>query len=840
MLSYRKLALAGASLISLATPAFAAEAASDESADNAPIIVEARRKDEDVQEVPQVVNAVTSQQLDKLNIREAKDITSLVPGLQLVPPPNGIGGVATMRGVNFDVNASGNNGTVEFYLNDAPMQTGVALQALFDVGQIEVLRGPQGTLRGRASPSGSITIATRRPTLDSVGVTVQGTVNDIGGVNGQVAFNIPIIKDVLAIRLAGLDERNDANRVHSLNSTENPFSRTYAGRVTALFRPVNDFEIEGSYTRMDRKAAIFSQVESANLATGGALATGSTLITPDQRLAVEDIPARIRQKYEIINVKAKWDIGPLRVNYVGNWRNTDTIAIAPNDVGNYYTSAFGGSASAVNDAFATGFATQPNFQNAAQQTDSLEHAQSHELRISSNERIFGMMDFVIGGMTYKSSPPFTLWAQTPLFLYFGGPFTVTPTTPFLAYNNALITQENSRTLERSLFGNVTLHFGDSTELSGGLRYINYQGHSEKYQTTAGRTGLTKVPLGVAVNDNFNPTIYSFSLKHKFNDNLMVYASTASSWRASAQTNGIIDRDDVYPYGTMAGLLHLAPETSKNYEIGVKSSWLDKKLTLNVTYYHQDFKNYFYSAPNIQVAQRTAIVTGTASQGSAGDTYTLATMSPALAVDVPVKVDGVEAEFGYRPNSHFSLSGSLSYSLGKIQNGMVPCNLKNADGSPITTASQLLTAAGGQQVGMCPSSARAGVDAPLSGNFQAEYNAPVGSMDAFVRTLVTFKGDAQNDPANPYDDIKAYATANLYLGIRAPNGAWEISAFGKNIFNTQRVLTRDANALTAAAQFLAYPTFSNLGGFPQPTAYRAITMTPPREFGVTAKFSLGSR
>ena len=55
--------------------------------------------------------------------------------------------------MNFDANASGNSGTIQFYFNAAPLSPGAVLQQMYDIGQIEGQRGPQGTLRGRASPS---------------------------------------------------------------------------------------------------------------------------------------------------------------------------------------------------------------------------------------------------------------------------------------------------------------------------------------------------------------------------------------------------------------------------------------------------------------------------------------------------------------------------------------------------------------------------------------------------------------------------------------------------------------------------------------------------------------
>lgn len=116
--------------------------ADEAEASNAEIIVQARRRDEASQNVPLVVNTVTSDSIAKLNIRRFEEVTNLVPGLALTANANGIGSSSSLRGTNHDVNVSGENGTIQYYLNDAPVQSGLVLQAMYDIGQIDVLRGP--------------------------------------------------------------------------------------------------------------------------------------------------------------------------------------------------------------------------------------------------------------------------------------------------------------------------------------------------------------------------------------------------------------------------------------------------------------------------------------------------------------------------------------------------------------------------------------------------------------------------------------------------------------------------------------------------------------------------
>ncbi len=211
-------------MASAATPALAQDNGENRRATATlqEIVVTARRRSETLQDVPIMVNAVTSEELNELNFRNLEDMESLVAGLTL--EPDAIGSNASLRGVRLETFASGNNPTVQFYLNDAPTVTNLAMQAIFDIEQVEVLRGPQGTLRGRAAPSGAITIATKKPELNHFGGFVDATATDEGGQNVRAALNVPLIDDMLAFRAAGVFEENEGSQIESINndaSTEN-------------------------------------------------------------------------------------------------------------------------------------------------------------------------------------------------------------------------------------------------------------------------------------------------------------------------------------------------------------------------------------------------------------------------------------------------------------------------------------------------------------------------------------------------------------------------------------------------------------------------------------------
>lgn len=833
MRTVRMLAAASVSLLAIASPAIAQDTAAKDSEQSGfatdEIVVEARRRDESVQDVPLVVQAVTSQDLADLNIREFKDIQTLVPGLSLSQSANGIGAQAAIRGVAFDVNASGNNGTIEFYMNDAHLSAGMLFQSMFDVQQIEVLRGPQGTLRGRASPSGSITVTTARPNLSEAGGYASGQINDIGGWNLNGAINVPILEDKLAIRIAGIVDENNDNRVHSIYNPTKPSSQMEGIRTSALFEPFDGLTLFGAYTSTKRDVTSFDQVESMNIVDPTAPASLVTIRAKD-RLAVQSVPRTYTQNFKIYNWAAEWRAFGQKLNYVGAVNKQKLQTFDPSDDG-----------AAFNQTFPLAV------RGAGQLTNTNSKEQFHEIRLSSDERVAGIFDYVVGYLYDKLDAPTNLIQQTPLFtgiLVPAANFVVTPAN-FQSIVNTPIVRSGS-SVEESFFGNINAHIGDATEISGGIRFISYKSN--------GQLIIDGVPVAAANEQvDLDHTIYSASIKHNFNDDFMAYASFGTSFRPGSTTNPILLRENTQPDATLSSFYFPNPEKSESYEIGIKTDWLDKRLRVNLTAFHQDFKNYAYSSRNV-------IYAGIDAQGA----QRVFTASPGLAVGVPAKVDGVEAEIAFQATPQWSLSTVLAYAKSKIKNGVIPCNDYNpVDGQPdrlpsAPTYAQVLAANGGAQISTCEVNYRAGTNAPFNATFQTEYNLPVSdSMDGYLRGLVTYYGKSQNDPANAVDDIKAYGTVNLFAGIRDPEGAWELGLYGKNVFDVLRVLNRTSNAsavsyqqlycttrdprLTAICGPLMAPGQTSItNGQTQVSTYRTININNPREFGVTFRVAFGSR
>ncbi|MFK4873536.1 TonB-dependent receptor [Novosphingobium sp. ZW T3_23] len=793
------------------------------------IIVEARRRGENLQDVPLVVNAVTSDQIDKLNIRDFRDITGVVPGLALVSNANGIGSSSSMRGVNHDVNVSGNNGTIQYYYNDAPVSSNLVLQAMYDIGQIEVLRGPQGTLRGKATPSGSITVGLRKPELSQPGANVSGSAGSASAKNLQAALNVPIISEKLGVRIAGLYDYNRGNRVRSINNDLDPFRRTRSIRASVLAEPTDFLKLGFIYQALQAEARQYDQMESTALFDPSSIPSSNAqnygTITLKDRLSVMARPRSVSQLFKFYGWDAEIDVLGQSLIYVGSRQTSQFHAITPADTANFFPSL------------------APN-----QETWTASRGTTHEIRLQNQARVAGMFDYVVGYFRNKGSSDTINYSPSVLRFYGRiAPGITFPLPVPPSVNNTSIYLPPAGETESSFFGNLTVHLGEATEIAGGLRRIKYVNDAEGLYigcTPATYAAGSCIQTPGTENDaRVNQTIYNATVRHRFSDDFMVYAATGSSWRPPVRAIG--DFSVSYSPNEIA---HTAfgSETSKSYELGFKSDWFDKSLLFNVTAYHQKFKNYPYRAGTgiyfVNVDATGALTRGQFNFISA----------------VPVTVNGIEGELSFRPSSRFNLSATLNYSKSMIGNALVACTdaLNNAtgtvgsDGLPdivVPTLAQLQAAYGGEHLAECPSTrGSATFLPPWSGSAQAEYALPLsGWADGYLRGLLAWRGKTRNDPDNPFDDVGSYGLLNLYAGLRDPNGSWELSFYGKNITNLTKLVSRDSSPLSTGTVdiLLGAPTFTTPVGTASSTftsRYTNVTVTPAREFGVNLRVAFGSR
>lgn len=798
------------------------------------IIVTARRKAELLQDVPQTVTAVTAAEIQNLNILTMQDITQVVSGLQIAG--GALGAAESVRGVTSNQTSQVPALTLGHYINDVPISNTVTFyQGLYDVGQVEVLKGPQGTTRGIATPGGAITLTTRRADLEEMGGFADVTVTNRSAHNTQAAIDFPIIAEKLAIRVAGLEDENEGNAVRSVNSPISPDSKTDSARVSVRFEPTDSIAANLMYEYLYRRDVALGSGVYGTGSPGGPDASpnynGPPIGMYDRKTAAT-VPSIGKTEINLLTGQLDWAFAGQKLSYVGSL--SDFALKTTGEDGN------GNSAEAN---------TLPNIRTGFFQHIT-DHASTHELRLSSDERVAGLFDYVVGA--YHSDESFGVVVNngpTVVLPGFFGPPGSTPspfTTNTRFAEDIFITVPSNRA-ETSFFGNLTTHLGDNLEVSAGTRHLhltNTASNSLSFlpgyaaaalpaaacagaggQFGATYAGVCDVPVpGFAfpsapgTSASNQAWIYDVSVSYHLTPDFMPYVHIGSSFLpggsvASGITNAANDP-------VLSGLETLQPEKSTSYEGGFKWSFLNHRARLNADYYHQVYKDFYYSSPF-----NTYYDTGVPGANRV--------QTHAFTSNVPAKIDGFDIELGMSVTEKWSVDGNFSYAKGRLA-GQIPCNSIGFNGIPdliVPPSDGSTFVAAGKRIALCPSNASTSTVPLWNLNLQSEYDVPVtGQVDAFIRGLFTLQPRNPNSSQNYV--VPAYDMLNLYLGVHDPSRHWEVDVFGKNITNTVKVLALGSNPIQPYLPGNTLPLFG-------PSGYTAVSLTPRREFGINVRYTFGA-
>lgn len=531
-------------------PAYGQAVPVDGDADHGEIVVTAEKRSANLLDVPVPVTAITSDTLVKENLVTLREFASRTPGLSVT----GYGATEiSIRGITSPANSSP---TVAITVDDAPFGTsswaGNKITPDFDpsdLQQIEVLRGPQGTLYGASSLGGLIKYVTRTPDTREFSVRVEGNVGiaegflqesgTIGALRGAV--NVPIAEDMLAVRASGFKRWDATYSVpyYSVATGELQGNRyrspeVHGGRAALYFRPFDALKLNLAHSRQ-----ISDSVTSTGVAT-----------PPDTLLRLAPQKGRWLEKSEVTQLRGELDLGPATLTSVSGW--TTMINDQNVDVGN----AFG---------FLLGFYPgSPAGTQVRLVDDSKTSKFAQEVRIASNGG--GRIDWLLGGFytTERSYVNVELFLQEP-----GGE------TEQVLFLGAPATYK-----EHAVFGSLTYHLSDRFDVQVGARYSkNKQEYLRSQEVGAAVTpifGASFVdPLAKSEDDAFT---WLVAPRFRINDDVMVYARVASGYRPGG------------PNTPAAPLATFAPDTVINYEAGLKGRFWDRKLTLDLSLFNIDWKD----------------------------------------------------------------------------------------------------------------------------------------------------------------------------------------------------------------------------------------------------------
>lgn len=545
----------------MASPAVLAAAATPALEE---IIVTSSKRDLSLQQFSgsaSVLDKETVQGLSSLS-----DIAQRVPGLATVDTGPRNPSALMIRGLRFDtINTGefvGDGATVASYFDNIPLQGYYAPPSLSlkDLQQVEVLRGPQGTLYGNASIAGLVRYVSAKPQLDQqsleVGTRLSNTRRS-SGINHDtdIVVNTPLIDDTLAVRMVIGQERNQGfiNNPWLLDGPRKDSNddRTDMARVSALWQLMPEWQISGSY---HYQKTDISDRQAANPAFTGDEFTASTLyrepVTGDLRLA------SLESQYQFPGATLTASIS--RYDYETVHRYDQT----------HYLLQF--EAPPVEEVFFSGYDDFSAYTTGA--FDVVKDNIEIRLVSDSDQRLRWL-----GGLFYTTDDLNAVVTDTlPGFADFIGMYRPDELDYYATQRQDL--------REQSAYAEVAWDILPQWEISAGLRYFQYKDKVTTCNTYPISFGIegTELPVDCLANrDSKSDTLGKISTRYAFSDDQSVYFSIAEGFRRGGANLLPVDITEARSY---------APDSSVNYELGNHSYLFDRKLRLSAALFYIDWQD----------------------------------------------------------------------------------------------------------------------------------------------------------------------------------------------------------------------------------------------------------
>ncbi|MET0360138.1 MAG: TonB-dependent receptor [Sphingobium sp.] len=786
----RKLLLAsvaGASLIS--SVAFAQSAAPQPEADGVAdqrgdvIIVTARRRQETAQEVPLAISVIRGDSIESTGNFNIVKLQQLAPTLQVYTtnPRNTSVNIRGL-GVPYGLTSDGFEQGVGIYVDDVyNSRVAAATFDFLDVEQVEVLRGPQGTLYGKNTTAGAINITTNQPTFDFEG-RAELTLGNLNYRQGKAAISGPLSDTVAArIAIASTSRRG---------TLYNPVSQRYINeqdnlgiRGQLLFKPSDDLSVtlSGDYSRQDPECCgtAFVRVGTtqraplrqydALVAALNAANPGRNFAPPSRnvydRLADVDAPLQAGNIIGGASARVKWNVGPGTFTSITAWRFWDWKP--------------------QNDRDFSGLSIVSASNNPSQQN---QYSQEFRYNYESDK-----IDFVVGLFGFKQR------IDTQGFEQQGSDASRWSLTGAQAADPSILsglTAKNTQFLKSTsgaLYGQVSYKLTPELTIQPGIR-VNYDkktGFYERVVTTGAGTVISCNPVpaagsvlaaqcGVYQPQSTSPSVsdwnfsYDFNINYKFTPDILGYATYAKSFKTvGINQNGL-------PLNSATNLPDLSagtvkPESVNHFEIGLKTSFWNRLATFNLTAFRTEIKNF------------QATVNG----GQFG------TVRGYLANAEKVRSQGIEADFKIRTSDRFTAYANAAYTDAQYK------KFTNAPCPPELAGGTL------QPIGATPDYSQPGVPGALSPrqcdisgfdlpgvskwafSYGAEVNTPLNLLDKDGQVYFGIDGNYRshwNSNASPsvYTDVKGYALTNFRAGFRGDG--FDIFGWVRNAFDVDYIET----------------------------------------------------
>ena len=564
------------------------------------VVVTARKRTESTQDVPMHILSLTGDQMKKQGLVTLEDFSRFVPSLSVSSTSPGQNTI-TFRGVS-DGGGFLVDPTAAIYLDEQPMTVTSQAPDIYpaDIARIEALAGPQSTLYGASSQSGTVRYITNKPDASAfsavVGAEVNTTKDGEEGYDFDATVNIPIIEDKLAIRLTGFSATEGGYIDNVLGTTvvdgPNQNGSGFGGKKTnasAVDDDINSVDWLGARAQvrwlMNDDWAATVGINYQKIEADGWNDYDETV--GDLETIKFNKETREDEWYQI-SLVIEGDLGFAQLVSATSYYDreiyyeTDTQAYSAYF---HYTLGIYAGYQAYN------FGLDPI---GAQSNDQSNEAFSQEFRLSgATEKMqwtAGVFyqeteerwDFISYLDNYRNSPAFDYWSY-----YYPG---IAPTDGWW-----LSIQESTRT-DMAVFGEVDYNLTEKLSLILGGRWFDVD-IDRDYQVYRPQTRLEQDLKAGGDDDGFVPKA---GLQYNFTDDVMVYGLYSEGYRVGGVNRGRGDPTLPFEYES---------DTLENMEIGIKSVWWDGRFQFNATAYNMEWKDVQLEAtdPSFNVGEPFQVV-----------------------------------------------------------------------------------------------------------------------------------------------------------------------------------------------------------------------------------------
>lgn len=788
----RRLPLAVAvAMVMCAPQAWAQDAAQDGEKKDArtldTITVTAQKREENLQKVPISLQVLGNTQLEQQNVADFDDYAKLIPSLTYGTAGGGVfsgpGFVQVyMRGVasGGDGNHSGSQPSAGMYLDDQPITTiqGALDIHMYDIERVEALAGPQGTLYGASSQSGTVRIITRKPDTEafSAGYSVEANGIDGGGFGHVLEgfVNIPV-SDRAAVRLVGW-QKHDAGYVDNIRGTRTyPTSGItddnadlaeddYNTADTMGLRGALRFDINDNWTITPQ---LIAQKQKAYGSAGIDPNTGNPDMGYDAAsgdMAVKHFfPESSDDRWHQAALTVEGKIGNFDLTYVFSQLKRDVDSESDySDYGFWYDTLAGYGAYFYDD--------NGDYINPAQYiqaTDGYKRT-SHELRISSpQENRFRM----VAGL---------FWQQQSHDIF--QRYKVDDLTQDFWVNGwedtIWLTAQQRKDRDEAVFGELSFDITDAVTVSGGMRWFKannslkgFFGYGDGF---SGSTGVSQCFSDESFNGapctnldkrvSERDSLGKVNLTWQIDDTKMVYAT----WSEGYRPGGINRRGTLPPYTS---------DFLTNYELGWKTTW-GNAFVFNGALFRADWEDFQFSY-----------------LGQNGLTEIRNANS--------AQVDGLELDLSWAASYNLQISGGFAWYDAKLTRNY--CGWIRPDGEPETVCPPGTLNPNGDPVDgpQAASGTRLPITPRFKGALNARYTWDLAGGEAYWQASASHVGNRRVDLREAetalLGTLGAYTTADVSVGWSKDN--WSIDLFLKNAFDERAEMSRFAQcaALTCGNQ-----------------------------------------